>query len=296
MRMIATVSLLFLASVLGACGDSSNAFEFRTISADPSGEHVKIAYDMKAGDGVRMKMAMNGRMKMSGSMEMDVPMDISFVSTMQCTEVKANGDKILAMSFEQADFNLGGQLEGEKMPDFDVGGTVTIDKTGKVTVMDIETSSPEVNAKLSQMLKNPGFQYFVPMPPKGMRVGEALDMAEVMPQEELQQLMNSAAGGAMNIKPDLRGEIVLLGVREFGGERAAEFGVNMVMNIQMESDGMKMDMGMRVSGKQFSSLRTGLPIGTATSTMEMRMDSATGDMEFGSDSTMTLTITCEPLK
>ncbi len=294
MRPIVLVSLLLASFALAGCGDSGNSFEFRTISAEPSGKHIKIAYAMKPGDGVRMTMQMNGRMKMTGTMDVDMPIDMSFTTTMRCTEVKSNGDKVLAMTIDATALNVGEELSGA-MENMDISGTLTLDKTGKVTSMDFDASDPQINAKIGQALKNPGFQYFVPMPPEGMRVGEALDLAKVMPAKAFEELMNSAAGGSTSVKPDLRGEIVLLGTKNIDGEDAAEFGVNMVMNIKLESEAMKMDMGMRVKGKQFCSLRTGLPAGTATSTMEMRLDGAAAGMEYESDSKMTLTITCEPL-
>ena len=298
MRTTALTTLACLALLFGACGDSNNAFEFRTLSAEPSGEAVKIAYDMKAGEGVRMRMKMTGSMEMTGDMEATIPMNMSMAMVFKCVEVKANGDKVLEMSIEGADLDLGGRLEGREreMPDFTrVGGTVTLGKNGHVSAMDLATGVAEVDAKLSQVLKNPGFQYFVPMPEEGLRVGEALDLAKIMPKEVLAQLMKSA-GPNLTVEPDLRGELVLLGTREIDGERAAEFGLNMVMNLQMDREGMTMDMGMRFSGKQHNSLRTGFPIGGADWTMEMRMDSKSGHMEMGIESNMKMQIECEPLR
>ena len=49
MRSLIAIFALSSALVLAGCGDE-NAFEFRSLAADPKGEPVKIAYDMKPGN------------------------------------------------------------------------------------------------------------------------------------------------------------------------------------------------------------------------------------------------------
>ncbi len=298
MRCIALCFVTISSLLFTACGDDSNAFAFKSMAKPPQGAPVKIAYDFKVGEGVRMKMSMNGTMSMSGDVDMDTPLDMTLGMLLTCDEITASGDAVFSMVFEGAKISgLDNALTKAGM--HGVKGRMTIGADGKLKGMSMDGLDPAMEKQVSQLLNNPGFQSFVSIPPEGMRIGEAIDLAKVMPAESFAKLLEMAAPGT-NLKPKLEGEIVLLGTTEIDGTPCAEFGVNMVMNLtgtmSQGSNGIEMDMGMKVQGTQFTSLVNGLPLGTATMTMAMRMSASGGGSDVEMEMKADMTITCERLR
>lgn len=293
---LALVAALLL--VVGCGGDADNAFEFKSKTSKPTGDAVKITYAMEKGEGIRMNMTMRGTMKATGAQDMTMPMDSEFVMTLQCADVLENGDRVVEMAIESMKMAVAGEAG---LPDDMFGefkGRMTIDKNGKMKDMDYSGADPEIGAQLDQIFKSPGFQSFVPMPPEGMRVGEALDLAEIMPMGAMEQLMSAAMPGS-TIKPELNGELVLVGTREVAGEQVAEFAMNLVMNMSGSMSQMgktiDMDFGIKITGTQFSSLRTGFPLGTSEMEMKMRGNMEADGEEIEMNMDMAITIDCSKL-
>ena len=186
---------------LAGCGDSSNAFAWESEASEPKGDPIKIRYEMEKGEGVRMVMSMNGKLEMSGDMEMSTPMNMTMTMAMVCEDVLDNGDRVMVMEIEKIDASaseLGGDLD---MPLEDFKGRITISPEGKVSNIEMSGLEPSIQGQVDQMLNSGGFQTFVPMPPEGLRVGQAIDMAKVLPKEALETMMSAAAaGGAGNRK------------------------------------------------------------------------------------------------
>lgn len=293
--LLAAFAVLLLAA---GCGDSSNAFEFKSKTQKPQGETIKIAYEMQKGEGIRMKMTMRGTMEASGDHSMSIPMDSEVSMTLECVDVKENGDRVVEMGIEGMKMAVAGEsgLPEDMFSDFK--GRMTIDKNGKMKDMDYTGADAQISSQLDQIFKSPGFQSFVPMPPEGMRVGEALDLAKIMPTEAMEQLMNAALPGS-TIKPELKGELVLVGTREVDGEQVAEFAMNLVMNMAGSMSQMgktvDMDFGIKITGSQFSSLRTGFPLGTSEMKMTMRGDMEADGEEVEMNMDMSMTIDCTKL-
>lgn len=301
MRRLSSIVLIVAAAggllLLPSCGDSPKGFKFQSLAKEGTGDAIKIAYDMAPGEGIRMKMTMRGKMEMSGDASISTPMNSDMVMVMKCTEVRNNGDKVLEVALEKMEMAAGGQVFDQGMLG-DINGTVVIGADGRLKDMDYSGGGAQFRAQMDQVLKSPGIQSFVPMPPEGMRVGQALDLAEIMPTEALGQLMNKALPGG-SIKPELRGELVLMGTREIEGEQTAEFAINLVMNMSgsMSKGGQsaEMDLGVKVSGTQYTSLKTGMPLGTSEMKMTMRGDVETSGEEVEINMTMTMTIDCTKL-
>lgn len=300
MRAVALCLSLGLLLTLASCGDDGNAFEFKSIAADPVGEKILIRYEMTPGAGVRMTMNMRGSMQMSGDVNMTVPMNTSMAMALRCTDVRPDGDSVLEVAVVDVQFDAGQVTPPSGAADLlkDLRFTMTVSRDGRMTMDSIEGLDDEVLKPVKQMLNNPGFQYFIPMPEGGMRVGEALDLGEILSQEALEQLMSQALPGS-GLKPSMQGEMVLTGTREVDGETAAEFAVNMVMNLQGEiskrGSSVEMDMGLRMTGTQLNSLATGFPIGSAEWNMEMRADVEGGDKELEMRMHATMSIRSERL-
>ncbi len=283
--------------VLPGCGDDPKGYEFKSLKKPATGDVVKIAYDIAAGDGIRMKMTMRGTMEATGDASMSTPMNSDMEMSLRCTEVRKNGDKVFEMAVDKMDVSAAGQTFGKEMLG-ELRGTMVIDANGKMKDMDISGGETGVGEELNKVFKSPGFQSFVPMPPEGMRIGEALDLAKIMPAEAMGQLMNASLPGS-SIKPELNGELVLMGTRQVDGEEVAEFAINLVMNMagSMSQAGqtIDMDMGVKVSGTQYTSLKSGFPLGTSEMKMDMRGEVEGNGEQVEMTMSMTMTIECTKL-
>lgn len=296
---ILTVPVVVLA--LAGCGGSDNSFPFRSLAAEPSGEAVKIRYDMEPGEAVRLTMHGTGRIEATGPVTVDAPVTQDLEMVMRCTQRLPDGG--LELEYEIASFSMsmpgvpGGDAAQASL-DGIVGTKLKLQlaPNGQIKDLDLGALAGPGSQQIKELFNRPGFQTFVPMPEGGMRVGEAIDIATIMPAESLEQLMEKSVPGG-GIKPKLEGEMVLKAVREVDGEQAAEFAVNVVMNLKGSfskgSEDADMDMGMRVTGTSLTSLRTGMPIGSGSSRMELRMDMEAGDVEMSMRMNMDMQITAK---
>ncbi|MEZ6007091.1 MAG: hypothetical protein R3F05_04875 [Planctomycetota bacterium] len=50
MRLLKVLALPLVLALLVGCGDKDNSFPFRSLAAEPTGEPIKIKYDMQPGD------------------------------------------------------------------------------------------------------------------------------------------------------------------------------------------------------------------------------------------------------
>ena len=286
---------------LGACGDSSNAFPFRSAAADPVGAPLRILYELQPGDGVRMAMHMTGTMVMSGDMDLSIPLDQRIDMTVRCTEVAHDGGARLEMAIESAQLSAGSATPSDEgIPGLQgLKGTYTLGADGRVRDIEFEGADPELASQIRKMITTPGFQQFVPMPEGGLRVGEAIDLAKILPAGALEAVLSNAVPGS-SVQPEVQGELVLRGTQRIDGEEVVEFDVNMVMNVagSLATHGQtaEIDMGVRITGKQFNAVRTGLPMGTASWDMTLRMGMETNgrDVDMAMDATMS--IACTPLR
>lgn len=300
MRQLSTLALagLLLLSLAG-CGDSSNAFAWESEASEPKGDPIRILYDIKEGEGVRMQMHSRGKLVVEGPISMSQPIDVTMTMSMRCTEVRESGDRVLEMKLEDMDMSKMEVDMGEHDLTTGFKGEMIIGSNGEVKGVEMDGIDAATKQQLDQMFSGSGFQTFIPMPPEGLRVGEAIDLAKVMPKETLEKILNTAGRG-MDFKPEIKGEMVLKGASDVAGEKAAEWRLNMVMNFAgtMNNGGKssKMDMGIKMSGTQMSSLRTGFPVGSSKLQMKMRASIEVDDEEMTMDMDMAMTISAAPLK
>lgn len=280
-------------------GDAKDPWTFQSKAKEPTGEVIKITYDLQEGQGVRMEMKTTGTMTMDmGQGEQDQPMDMTMATSMRCTKVAPDGSRTLEVVIDTVDMGAAGAampmtLEG-------VRGTMTIDAEGKVTSMDLEADDPQLDQIFKKMFQGGGFATAFPWPKQGMRVGEAIDMADIVPMEQLKGAM-AGLPGLENLEPEIQGEYVLVGTTTVEGEQAAEFAITMIMTMAMDmGEKGSMSSKARSSGTQFISLRTGLPVGTSTLTqvMDMEMDMTAGgqSQQMTMRGTSTAEMTATPLK
>ncbi|MEZ6007092.1 MAG: hypothetical protein R3F05_04880 [Planctomycetota bacterium] len=259
---------------------------FRSLAAEPTGEAIKIKYDMQPATPCASScMARVMSACRPAGLDTDLVQDIEMV--MRCLGRLPDGGAEL--EYEVASFSMSAPGVPDSMgasKDYEgLAGSkvkVQLGPDGRVTVLDMDDLLGEGSPKIKELFNTPGFQGFVPMPEGGMRVGEAIDISKIMPKQALEELMaKSVPGSAMT--PELRGEMVLKAVREVDGEQAAEFAVNVVLNLKATmskgGESADMNMGMRILGTSLTSLRTGLPVGTGSYRTEMRMDMEAGDTE-----------------
>ena len=298
-RPVFAFTLALLLALTAGCGDgdSNDPWKFKSKAKSPSGEYVKIAYDYEVGDGVRMVMKTKGTMTMNMNGEpQEQPVDMTMRMTMRCESIGDDGSRVMTTS-----------LDGMEMPGMPAGalgadtfkGTVTIGADGSIKDVDFEGLDPTMAQSIKQAFQGGGFAGSIPMGEKGMRIGEAIDIKDVMPMDALKQAMANIPG-AGSLEPAIEGEYVLVGTKSIDGVDAAEFAVNMVMTMDMDmGDEGKATMRMKTTGTQFVSLRTGLAIGESSiaQQMEMRLNSRQGeqDMSMAMDMDSTMTINAEPL-
>jgi len=142
--------------------------------------------------------------------------------------------------------------------------------------------------QLETMLGQVGGRPFLIFPEQGLRVGEALDYAKVFEAAGMQQLMGAVA---TSLQPDIKGEAVLVKRLQVDGQDAAEFTLNLVMNLKghvnQGGHSIDMDMGMKVTGTQFVAIETGMPVGTTQLKLDGRgtmvSEGETVNMNFDSD-------------
>lgn len=280
-RTIPRITLaLLLGGLIAACGDTRPAHEpkgrpgFVSKAGTPTGAPIKIRYGIQEGEGLRMTVRMSG----STNAEVDgesheIPMDMSVVSLMRCTERGEDGGYTMRLTYESMSMpGAMGQAGGN--PTEGLEGTMRIGPDGKVESVSFEGGDPQMEQMLSKMFQGGGFATSMPFPPEGMRVGEALDIAKIMPSEALNQMFSSIPGmspGAM----DLQGKYVLVGTKTVDGKEAAEFAINAVMTMDVDMNEVgNMSNHVTMSGTQYIDLRTGLPVGTSTllQKMTMKMD------------------------
>lgn len=304
MRWIPTfIAVLSLAFSCAACGDESGDGEehtqFESQARPPTGDPIHVRYAYGKGDGFRMSLETVGTTEMDGeSHSMNMTMGIS----MRCTEVLDNGDRTLAVTID------GMEMDGVAAPQLagqDISVSMTVGADGKVKDLDLEGVDPHLAKTLKKTLQGGGFATFLPFPPEGLRVGEAIDLAKVVPMDVLMDSLNEVTPGS-TLKPEIRGEYVLMGTTVIDGLEAAEFKINMVMKMQgsMAEDGhsMEINMHMTMTGVQYLALESGFPIGTAD--MEIEMDMAMAAGTDGDDqprkvdmhSQMNMAMKCEILK
>lgn len=299
------VSLLALVlSVTAACGDKEgeDPWAFKSKAKEPSGDLVKIAYEYEVGEGVRMVMHTNGKMTMTTNGEpQEQPVDMKMAMTMRCESIGADGSRVLTTSLEDMEVAGMANMPTDMLGDAGFNGRVTIGADGTIQGVDFEGLDPQVAQSIKQAFQGGGFAGSVPMGKDGMRVGEAIDIRDVMPMDALKQAMSNMPGG-VSIEPDVQGEYVLMGTRTVEGVEAAEFAVNVVMTMNMNMDTGKqgkVTMRMKMTGTQLTSLRTGLAIGESAieQEMEMRMsgEGPNGGMDMAIDLDSTMTITAKPL-
>lgn len=293
MKRILLPVFLLLAIGLCGCGESM-AYEFQSLAKMPRGAPIQVTYDIQEGSGVRMQMSMRGTIATDGDVQMSMPMDMSITIEYVCQRVLMSGNRELSMSI--TDFQSGMPGMNGAMGDalFDLGGTVTIDKQGRV--VDVNMGGMGSNEQITQMLQSPGFQQFVPFPPQGLRVGEAIDYTDLVSQEALTSMMGAGMPG---IRPSIKGELVMKGTREVQGKRAAELDLNLVLNVSGSMSQMgqtlDLDMGMRVRGILSIDTETGMPIGTSNLRMQGRADMDAGGTDASMKMDLSMRIVSEPM-
>lgn len=230
---------------------------------------------------------------------MSQPIDMTMTMSIRCTEVREGGDRVLEMELENMDIsNMDVDMREQ---DLTTGfkGEMIIGSNGEVKGVEMEGIDAATKQQLDPMFSGLGFQTFIPMPPEGLRVGEAIDLAEVMPKETFEKILNTAGRGR-DFKHEVKGEMVLKGTSDVDGEKAAEWRLNMVLNFAgtMNDGGKrsKMDTGMKMSGTQLSSLRTGFPVGSSKFQMKLRASIEVDDEEMTMDMDLAMTISATPLK
>lgn len=299
MRLLNALALPLVLTVLVGCGDKDNSFPFRSLAAEPTGEAIKIKYDMQPGDAVRLKLHGTGHVSVSAGKGLDTDLVQDIEMVMRCLQRLPDGGAELEYEVAAFSMSMPGAPEAaiaSQAFDAMVGSKVKVQlgPDGRVKAVDTGDLPGAGSAKIEELFNTPGFQSFVPMPEGGMRVGEAIDISKVMPKEALEELMAKSVPGAA-MKPELKGEMVLKAVREVDGEQAAEFAVNVVLNLDATlskgGESADMDMGMRISGTSLVSLRTGMPVGTGGYRVEMRMDMEAGDTEMAMNMHMDMQFT-----
>lgn len=284
-----TVGVLFL--LAAGCGGKSPSsgsangttasdhvdWTFRSQATTPRGQPVRFRHEFEVGEGVRMVTHTKGTTRMeNGGTSTSTPVDTTMVMSMRCTKVQQGGDRVVEGTIEK--FAMEGQA---KMP-FDmtaVHAEMTVGPDGKVKHMDLKGLPPIVGQPFRSVFEGGGFSAFLPTPEEGLRVGQRIDVRDAMPVGKLREAMRQMPGAA-KMSPDFQGEYVLRGTKTFDGSPAAEFAVNVLMTMEGGEGATRMKMKTRVSGTQYTDLRTGWPAGTShivqDMVMEMGGDSAQG--------------------
>jgi hypothetical protein len=301
MRWIHLGSLGAVLALAAGCGKESppQSFEFQTKVKPAQGEPIRFAYALPAGGGFLMKMGIGGSLSITAKKDAQtVPLDMTMEMSFRCDEVRDDGTRVMTMrlgslggaSLEQAGAKKA--LAGMQ----DVRCTMEMDHRGAVKNVKMEGGTAEMRQQVEQMMQQPGGRPFLVYPEEGLRIGEAIDYTRLFSSDQMRLLMGAQGHG---IVPEIVGEAVLVRTLQIDGREAAEFALNLVMNMKgtTKANGQQgtMDMGLRLTGSQFVEIATGMPIGTLEMHMEGRGNVGTGDETANMAIDMRVTGRVEPL-
>jgi hypothetical protein len=271
MRTIASCLAALLLLAAAACGGESQAYEFRSKARAPSGEPVPFEYRPKEGDAFRMSMRVAGSFEMSVSKSREkAPIEMSMRLAYRCEEVRPNGDARMSVTIEDAELQgLGADATAGSLSG--MGASFVMDKHGSVSSLAMVGVPESMREEFEGLLNQPGAQQFLVFPREGLRVGQAIDVAESFEASMGQGTFGELGAG---VKPTVRGEAVFVRTTVRDGEPAAEFELNVVVNVKgkapTEGRDVEVDFGFRVTGSQFVSIATGMPVGTVSMVVEGR--------------------------
>jgi hypothetical protein len=273
--MKTTTLLLLPLLLLAACdggGDRDGSFVSRA-KPSPEGEPIEITYRLRPGERIVGSMEVDQTMntKVEGrnrpntfTMRMD---EMSYL----CEEVLPDG--ALKMRLTMGEMTLTSNGEKVDLEEL-LGGLREIEGSMEIlpdgTVRNYELSGGLFEDPRFAKIKNlTQYAQLIRYPPEGIRVGEAIDIRNYIP-EDLFGNMGQAMPPGVDADMDLQGELVLLRTEEIDGERAAIFGLTAVIHMTMDmvqgGEGTSMTMDVRLSGEMPCSTETGMPIGTMTLT------------------------------
>lgn len=259
-------------------GSGTKSFVFTSQARTPEGEAIPLVFRPRVGEVHELKLSTSGSMSMDvDGQSHDMPMDMSMTMLYRCEAEHPDGGRTMSMSIGE----VGGALvekagAQERLRALsEVRSRMRVDRHGAVTGVELEGGDPAVRKQVDRLFNQPGSRPFLVYPAEGVRVGEAIDLTKMFDAAQMQTLMDAPEGAPA---PEIRGEAVAVRRLEIAGEDAVEFALNLVLSIRgaMTQDGQtgEVDMSMRLTGTQFTSVATGMPLGALTMTMDLRADIA----------------------
>lgn len=256
----------FVPFLLVACGEPapSLAFEFESRSSAPTGGPITIDHAIRVGDGIRMTVRVKGDSVATGRSTTTIPLDMEMVTIWQCVDVTESGDRRIDVRLERLRAKaLGGSdVRRERLAKF--SGHVITSPSGRIKRVHQVGLDPLLAEQAGVIFSGAGFQLLVPLPGEGLRVGEALNLEEIMHPGAVENLLGEALANTA-LEPGVRGELVLMGTRSLDDDIAADFDVNLVLSLSGEDSSYgyaaDLDYGFKITGRQSNSVKTGLPTG-----------------------------------
>ena len=283
------------ALALAACGDGKTTGSGgtegggTTATEGAPGKPIHIGTTVPAGAGVRLTLETKGTISMSmDGQEREQTMDMTMVMVQRCERHTDDGGRVMVMKIEKFDFGDMPGAEAMDMSGFDkMHATMTIGADGKIADMTMDGVDPQFETIMKQMVQNGGITASFPSGPDGLRIGDTIDVADVMPMDVLNEALASVPGAEdMSPEMDVQGGYTLRAVRDVDGVEAAEFAVDMTIVMTMDmGDSGSMETRIKTTGTQLVAIATGLPAGESTlhQVMDMSMTMDRG----GETTTMT---------
>ena len=222
--------------------DASAAIPLAGCGDEASGERVKFRFALEKGDGYRMTMEQTMSMRMPSAAEgMPESLEIKtrVVSTLRCTAVAEDGRLSMAFATEEASIDTG--LEGmasgvpgaapEGLGSIEMTGTFVLTPEGKIEDMQMQGGPPGFEDQMVEAFSRslPGR---LPIPRDGMRVGETIDIQEILPDGAMSKMFQAMPG--VEVENETEGVMRLVGIEMIDGVRAGEFHMDATMRMSMK--------------------------------------------------------------
>ena len=281
-RVVLLLGALLASALLAACGDDApratpaveapaplSPWTFESRAHAPTGAPLRFDYDLLEGDGVRVVVERKGTATSRGvGRDSTIPSDASTTIEARCARIWPDGGRGFDVAIRHT---VRSGPPGADGAEERFAGRLEVRVDGAVESTRFPDLDPETAERVARVLHGAEFSLSIPMPAAGLRVGEAIDLATVVPEEELLAAVRAAVGGPAS-EAEVQGEYVLTGTETIDGAAVAVFAVQILGRVRSDpDDAIGMRGQVRITGTQRRAVSTGLPVGESVLQQELQM-------------------------